>query len=527
MSTGNQIEVTTATLAAKRPMPSLRSAFRIVCAVLIVTGASVAVPTYYGMSTATFYLQRAGWSYEQLAAVTKLEADVNGWLLSEALRQQSGASQPQLADPAEIEKSLALYIDSIRSEAKSLRTSEERMKESEELEQAQRLREDFHALAAALRKSDGATIRSLSDGFRARVHLIVEGERGEVAETSVEMSQLRKELNSWAALLLGATGLTIALLFAFAYRGLVLPIAQLSIGAARFGAGERNIHIPATGARELRELAGQFNTMIEKLSRQQKQLMESNDHLEETVRIRTRDLEAKTEQLAEIDRSRRLFFAKVGHELRTPVTVMKGEADVALRRTSLDESGLREALHHISASGEALGRRLDDLLTLARSEDGRLSIAKAPFDVEACAGKAVSMARAYASSSGVHLKLDGGDGPYILHGDESWLRQALLALIDNAVKFSPDDGLVRISLERGPHAMTLSVTDQGPGAPAEDVAHLFKPFFKASKGLQSTGSGLGLAVARWVTEAHGGQIFAANAATGGLVVNVVLPAGPQ
>lgn len=228
-----------------------------------------------------------------------------------------------------------------------------------------------------------------------------------------------------------------------------------------------------------------------------------------------------------IDRSRRLFFSKISHELRTPVTVLRGEAEVALRNSQTGEAGLRDALQHIVANSDVLQRRLADMMALAHAEDGRLSIARQRVDLVECVRDAAEFARAFAASSGVRLVADIETSRAQIDGDASWLRQALLALIDNAVKHSPENGWVTMRLTRNTNgSFSVEVSDQGPGVPADALPHLFDPYFQTDGGKLLGGSGLGLAVARWVMVQHGGEIAARNFERGGLAVTITISSEP-
>lgn len=276
---------------------------------------------------------------------------------------------------------------------------------------------------------------------------------------------------------------------------------------------------------EIADLARQCNAMAARLAEQQERLTRANEALEDTVRERTRQLEESGERLRAIDASRRLFFGKISHELRTPVTVLIGEAEVALRSREDAADSYRTALEHILATGGYLRRRLGDLIGLARSEDGRVQIERQPLSLRDCLRDAVTVAEAYARSSSVVLEAEAGSAVAAILGDASWIRQATLALIDNAVKFSPPDGRVtaRVVSDREHHV--IEIADQGPGISTDLLPAIFDPYHQTADGRERGGAGLGLAVARWVAEQHGGGISARNAADGGLVVRMAFPAG--
>lgn len=524
---------------------SLRAMLFIAAAILAVGCAAILFSSLSGLSNAAFFLERAHRSYEQLALVSQLEADVQTLLLESGTpfvsRAAAGAGmQSAKSDRAnEIERVLAVYMASIRSEVDLLSENGEVDTRADELQEATSLRDLFRAILddlARLQIADQGlptqptqfTPESLRLGeriaeLRTRIHHVVEGERDEVTATIAAMAAMRQKFAHWAALIGLTTAIGLVSIVLYLNNSLIAPIAALRSSAEQIGRGQIDVHVVPRGARDLVELGNQFNDMTARLADQQQRLLASNETLEQTVGARTKELEAKSAQLSEIDRSRRLFFAKIGHELRTPVTVLRGEAEVALRNSRADVSSLRETLRHIVASGDVLQRRLEDFLALARSEDGRISLRKKAMDIAACVKFATEQATAYAASSDVTLVCKGVDSAIICEGDESWLRQALLALIDNAVKFSPSDATVSVGLVRAADTVGIEISDEGPGASADVIDKLFDPYFQGESGRSRGGSGLGLAVARWVAEQHHGSVTACNRRDRGFAVTIALP----
>lgn len=236
----------------------------------------------------------------------------------------------------------------------------------------------------------------------------------------------------------------------------------------------------------------------------------------------TGEVAARTADLAAIDRSRRLFFAKASHELRSPVTVMRGEAEVALASPHAEAPALRTALGHVVASADFLEHRIGELLGLAQAEDGKINLNFAPIDLGATAAKAATTARTYADSADVTIEQDLALGLTVA-GDARWLGQAMLAIIDNAVKFSPRRGAVRIAVARHNNAATVTIADRGIGVNATELPRIFDAYYQTDAGTECGGTGLGLALARWVVEQHKGSIAAANDPAGGCIITLSLP----
>lgn len=237
----------------------------------------------------------------------------------------------------------------------------------------------------------------------------------------------------------------------------------------------------------------------------------------------SRQVDARTADLRAVDQSRRLFFAKASHELRTPVTAMRGEAEVSLADPDANVDELRASLVHIVASADFLGRRIDELLGLSKADHGRLALAPEPVDLVKLVATTADAARGYARSAevGIDLRLSP-DAPCVA-ADPRWLAQALLAVIDNGVKFSPQGADLRLALEVEGDVARIRVADSGPGVMAEALPRIFDAYYQADAGRMRGGTGLGLALARWVVEQHGGTIIAANDPAGGCAIDIMLP----
>jgi signal transduction histidine kinase len=225
-------------------------------------------------------------------------------------------------------------------------------------------------------------------------------------------------------------------------------------------------------------------------------------HLEQLLSQRAIELE-------EVDSSRRLFFATASHELRTPVTAIRGEAEVALADAD-DLDTVRQALRHIIAHSKFLNHRIEEMIGIARTSDGKLHLHKSRLDLCDIVAGAVQDARAFADSVEVALDLTMPDAEVPVVGDATWLKRAVLAVIENALKFSPMGGRVAIALTERDGIGEVTITDQGPGVVPEELPLVFDAYYQTDAGKARGGSGLGLAMTRWVAEQHGGRAGARN-----------------
>ena len=470
-------------------------------------------------------------SQEQLAQVTSIEAGVNGMFADLAL---GPALRPGLArDAAQIDQELGDYRASIAAEGRDLGDSAAVLAHQRaEDDRAGRLARLFAEFKADLGSGDPRgppqdRIATHRARLGALVGQIVQGERGEAAETRARVRRLRERF-TWIGL--GVLAATAALGAAGAWlmaKGVAGPLQELARAAERAGRGESPAELTVGGFSEFSGFARVFHRMDLEIAAQRQALSDANAGLEAQVLQRTREIEESRRRLAETDQARRLLFSKLSHELRTPATIIRGEAEVALREPRPQVRRLREALGHIAANGAFLQRRLEDMLALARAEDGRLSLRLQPLDLKELALQVAGLAEPYVRSSGMTLACEAPEGPGPrIQGDASWLEQALLALIDNAAKFAVGGGAIRLRLTASNGLAEVEVEDDGPGVADAELGKIFESYYQADPGGPRAGSGLGLSVARWVAEKHGGSIAAASPAGGGLAIRIRLPVAP-
>jgi signal transduction histidine kinase len=222
-------------------------------------------------------------------------------------------------------------------------------------------------------------------------------------------------------------------------------------------------------------------------------------------------------------RRQREFAADASHELRTPLTVIRSSLEHVFRHPERPVGESREALDDIDAEVSQLTAMVDDLLLLARSDSGAVSIERMPVDLGDVAFDAASALGRTAEARDVRVQVD--PEPAMLHGDPARLRQLVTILVDNAVRHSPRGGAVTVTVRSTGTSSSIEVADEGPGLRDEDMAHVFDRFWRAP-GAPSGGTGLGLAIGRWIVDRHGGRIGVANRDTGGALFRVELPTDP-
>jgi signal transduction histidine kinase len=270
-----------------------------------------------------------------------------------------------------------------------------------------------------------------------------------------------------------------------AYRRLARPVSDLLDGAERLGGGDYDARVHPAGPRAVRTLGRAFNDMAGRL-------------------------EASEE-------ARRRFLADVTHELRTPLSVLQGEVEAQLDGIhQRDDANLTTLLDHT----RTLDRLIEDLRTLALGDAGQLTLHREAVSVGAIVDDAVTAIAPTAARRGVTLTTVGTARPdLVLEADPMRVGQVMTNLLTNAVRHTPAQGTVTVTVAPTGDTVTVTVADTGPGIEG-DVDRIFDRFTRSA---DSGGSGLGLTIARQLVERHGGKISAANAPTGGGRFTVTLP----
>ena len=209
------------------------------------------------------------------------------------------------------------------------------------------------------------------------------------------------------------------------------------------------------------------------------------------------------ERLEALFTSQQRLLADVSHELRTPLTVIKGNVDLMRRMKSLDE----ESLTSIDQEAGRLTRLVGGLLLLAQAESGKLALNMKRVELDLLLTE-VFQEMTIIAGNRVHIRLNEIDQAYV-NGDRDRLKQVLINLVANAIQYTPQGGEVFLSLDRIGEQARVICRDTGPGIPAEDLPHIFERFYRAEKSRtrrETTGFGLGLSIANWLVERHGGRI---------------------
>ncbi len=355
-------------------------------------------------------------------------------------------------------------------------------------------------------RPSGFSSVTLADGTHLRIlqRAVEVDDQRAIVRVAYDEEQIRRDLAAF--LLVLAIGIPLAVLAAslagywLAGRALA-PVARMTEESRSITAEHLDVRLPVPAADdELRRLATTFNDLFARLERSFEQL--------------------------------RRFTADASHELRTPLTAIRSVGEVALREPH-SEAKYRDIIGAMLEEVDRLTLLTTLLLELTRAEGGRATIKREPIDLRELAEDAAGFLGVLAEEGRVRIDLDLPTAPVPVAGDWTMLRQALVNLLDNAIKHSPPDGVVAIACRQWPDAAEICVADQGPGIPAQELPRIFERFHRVDAarsrepGDRRGGFGLGLAIARQAVEAHGGRIEVESEQGRGSRFRIVLPPGKQ
>jgi signal transduction histidine kinase len=276
-------------------------------------------------------------------------------------------------------------------------------------------------------------------------------------------------------------------------RGMTSPLREMAAAASAMAKGDYGRRVTATSRDEVGELARAFNKMAS--------------------------------ELAEVDRVRRDLVANVSHELRTPISALQAVLENLVDGVEPpDAATLATMLKQV----ERLGRLVSQLLDLSRLESGGVPLQREPFLLRPLFERVVAESRLPARSApaqGVDISIDVTPEDLAIEGDAERVHQVVGNLLENALRHSPNGGTVMIRGTRTEDLIRIEVADEGPGISEQDAARVFERFYRSDGARTSSngGAGLGLAIARWIVELHGGDIRADRRVPHGCRMVVELP----
>ena len=228
----------------------------------------------------------------------------------------------------------------------------------------------------------------------------------------------------------------------------------------------------------------------------------------------------------QLDRLRTNFISDVSHELRTPLTAIKGTIETLLDGAMHDPNVGQQFLETVDRETDRLIDLTNDLLLLSRADAGRLDLELSCIDLTHAVARAISQLRRRAHEQHIRIQSEVENGEILVMAHSDRLHQILINLLDNALKFTPPGGSILITVATSEHEATCTVSDTGPGIPAQEIPHLFERFYRGDRSRVRThddGAGLGLAIVKALVEAHGGRVWVKSLPAEGAHVTFTLP----
>lgn len=289
--------------------------------------------------------------------------------------------------------------------------------------------------------------------------------------------------------------MTIAIVISILVAGLLSnrftqPLSKMKTAAVKISGGDYAARTQVAQNDEMGELAAALDDMAAKLA-------------------------AASMESAKLDQLRRDFVANVSHELRTPVTVLRGSLEALCDNIVTDPVMVEDYHRQMLSESIHMQRLVSDLLDLARLQNPDLTIDMQAVDLKALTADVARSVRHVAASKNVQVDFPCFGAHFVVFGDYGRLRQLVLILLDNAVKFSPESEQVTVELSSAEDVVTLSVRDNGPGITENDLPYIFERFYKQRSEQNKHGTGLGLAIAKQIADRHHATIEARNRMGGG------------
>lgn len=358
------------------------------------------------------------------------------------------------------------------------------------------------------------------------VEIAVADERGELSDALAEIESINAFV-LWSSIGAGIIGLMLTSLVIYTLAlGLGVGFRHLETGAETFAVGDLNHRIPVEGGNEFAKLAHGFNTMARQLLDQRQALEQARNSLERRVEERTEELHAANTELRRYDKSRRQFFADIGHELRSPITAVRGEAEVALRARHGAQEVYKAALIRIVSITDQLTRFVNDIFLIAREQAGVADMRRSIIDLRMPIRDAADQMRTVLAKQNANLITSLPRETALVEGDDQRLCQLVKVLVTNAVQHSHPGVTIRISLQCNAFEWCFRVEDNGPGIPEKHAVHAFERFYRGDGVADKShmrNTGLGLPIARSIANSHGGRIWIDTAYQSGTAVCVALP----
>ena len=363
---------------------------------------------------------------------------------------------------------------------------------------------------------------TIDNKFREAINAAVSRQSKVVSATNARIEALNSAIVWFSIILCVLVGPFIVFGCVWLFNQLYQPLTVIGSGTQVIASGNYNFRLPENLDQEFHSLVQSLNQLAGQMAEHEKQAETMRDQLQYEVDQRTSELTEANRQLTLIDTRRKQFIADITHELRTRLTIIRGEAQVTLRQNHADTRDYRAALQTVLDQVVGLSVLVDDLLLLARAEINQLRLFPDDLQVVDILEHQVEQWQRKMPLRSFRLNTaDAEKSRIVIRADEQRLRQVMTILIDNATRYSDPGDPVEISLKATEDQVMISVRDHGDGISPADLQYIFERFVRFKP--RTDGAGLGLSIARTLVEAHQGEIYAESEQGQGSVFTVVLP----
>lgn len=306
-------------------------------------------------------------------------------------------------------------------------------------------------------------------------------------------------------------------------------LAQDNISGILFVGNRSNTSAITEGDEELVSvLANQIGQALEN-ARLFEQAYGASQALESKVQERTKQLASALEEVKLIDKTKSEFISAVSHELRTPLTSIKGYASLLITgKLGAVPEAVKERLEKINAHSDNLVKMVNNLLDIARIESGRAEMKMEKCDITAIIETARDLLTPQMKEKNLQWKTTIGKGMPELVMDKHQMERIFINLISNAIKFTPEKGMITVQVRHDPQAATIEVSDTGIGVSKEDLKKLFDEFYRVDNAINQNvkGTGLGLSLVKKIIDAHKGRVWVTSEVNHGTTFHFTLPLDP-
>ena len=346
----------------------------------------------------------------------------------------------------------------------------------------------------------------------------------EVRETQLLAQELNTILTRLLSLILVLFLLFGAYLLLTTWRSLSSSLLSFEEAADAYQAGIFSHRVPTNLEKEFLGLSVALNKMASEVEAQREKEKTTQENLEALIASRTIEMISSNKKLEMVNETRKQFLADISHELRTPLTIIQGEADFVLRNDTSTSDEYIAALRRIKEQTTHTTRFVQDLLFVARAEDGKAPMHRRLTDIVPLIADVCEDFSVIAQQKNINVVHSHPDHQLMASVDVSHIKQVITILLDNAVRYSYNNSEIHVSVSTNSNNLIISVSDSGIGLSYNESSQVFSRFYRGSVGSgKASGTGLGLPVAKAIVDAHGGSLDLEGKSGDGTTATIMLP----